>query len=251
MGKTLYSITAGVTTGHDRACSARVNPVAVLLMILVCAHVGPGVCAGVTGERVPDPLALRVEYGVALALGGKMQEAESVFASALTDAPGDARVLTNLGNLHLLAGKPETALAFYDRAGSADSLDAGIILNRALAFMVLGDQRQAQAEIASALRISGGVDQACFLLGLSSEEVVEPHSKQADSPLLTKAEVLAMLDATAQSVAVDSGGGHVFDSADSSGEVGATEQGPSRQWQSAGSRAVDRTELATLVYWKY
>jgi tetratricopeptide (TPR) repeat protein len=251
MGKTLYNVSPGASAGHDRANFTRARPVAVLLLILVCAYLGPRACADVTGAGSPDPLALRVEYGIALALGGKTQEAESIFASALSDAPGDARVLTNLGNLHLLEGKPETALAFYDRAGSTDSLDAGIMLNRALAFMVLGDQGQAQTEIASALRIAGGVQQARFLLGLSSEEIVEPHSKQAESPFLTKAEVLAMLDATAESVAVDSTGGDVSDSAEPSGDARATERGPSRQRRSAGSRAVKQTELATLLYWKY
>src|SRR5439155_1897753 len=106
----------------------------------------------------PAPGALRAEcdYGVMLGLEGKGAAAESVFTSLLSHSPGDSRALTNLGNLHLLRGDRDVALAFYDLAAAADSADAGIRLDRAVALYLMSQDTLARAAAAEAVAMAGG-----------------------------------------------------------------------------------------------
>ena len=92
-----------------------------------------------------ESLEAECDYGITLALSGNPARAESVFVSLLSHSPGDARALTNLGNLELMQGEPDVALVFYGRAAQIDTADAGIILNRAVALMILGDEDLAGA----------------------------------------------------------------------------------------------------------
>jgi hypothetical protein len=117
----------------------------------------------------PGGHAQRARLGVELALSGQPARAESVFVSLLSDSPGDARALTDLGNLHLLRGDPETALAFYRRAALKDTVDGGIRLNRAVALLLLDRTEEAGREAAEGRRLAGGIEQAESLLGIRTE----------------------------------------------------------------------------------
>ncbi|MCK4510954.1 hypothetical protein KAW64_04400, partial [bacterium] len=108
-----------------RGGAVRVARPAVLLSVLML--VVPLSAAGEGGSEATDDTALRAEYGVTLALGGRMEEAERVFISVLSEDPGSAGTLNNLGNLHLARGDADVALAFYRTAALADSTDAGIV----------------------------------------------------------------------------------------------------------------------------
>ena len=78
-------------------------------MLLVTILVAGTAGAGDPGEAKRDPLAAECEYGITLAMGGKLERAEEVFTSLLGHSPGDARALNNLGNLYVLRSGLEVA----------------------------------------------------------------------------------------------------------------------------------------------
>ena len=183
------------------------------------------------------------DLGVALALEGEPARAESLFISLLSHSPGDARALTNLGNLHLLRGESEVALTFYGQAAAADSTDAGIVLNEATALLLLGDEDGAQERARLGVRMAGGPLNAAELLGLRYEGPQTEAAKGAERAYLSKEEVLALLRAAAGRVP-----------ADSAKTVGAAGRAQPKKrapvWRSAGPRASDGSDSAALVYWK-
>ena len=132
------------------------------------------------GARAAESLRIECDYGVTLALEGRFAAAESVFTSLLSHAPGDTRALTNLGNIHLLRGEREAALAFYGLASGVDTADAGILLNRATAHYLMGEDSLARAEAGIAVARAGGGDSAESLLGFNRREAHDESAKAAD-----------------------------------------------------------------------
>jgi tetratricopeptide (TPR) repeat protein len=190
-----------------------------------------------------DSHRIECELGVALSLDGESSRAESVFISLLSHSPGDARALTNLGNLRLLRGEAGVALSFYDQARAADSTDAGIVLNEATALLVLGDEESAQERARLGIRMAGGALGAASLLGLRYEGPETEAVKGAEKTYLSKEEVLALLRAATGRVPADS-----TRVATPPGAAQAKKRAP--QWRSAGPRAGEGEASATLVYWK-
>lgn len=146
--------------------------VAIVLVAITGLHAG--------AAPAPETLRAECDYGVTLALQGRLAAAESVFTSLLSHAPGDPRALTNLGNLHLLRGEREAALVFYRLAASVDSADAGIQLNRATAHYLMGEDSLARADAAGAVARAGGGESAETLLGFKRRDAVDASSKAAD-----------------------------------------------------------------------
>jgi len=198
--------------------------------------------AATTAQAAPERSSLqdRSEYGVALALSGETARAESVFVSLLSNVRGDARALNNLGNLRLLRGELGVALAFYDRALRGDSTEAGIHLNRATALMLMGDDARAEQAAAIGVRLAGGVDKASALLGVKSQEP-NPDSKAAEKAYVSKEEVRALLRRAAAAVPTDTSA--------TPGPAGAPKK-KAPNWRSAGPRAAERSEAASVLYWK-
>jgi Flp pilus assembly protein TadD len=224
-------------------------------MGLVCAlgiGVSPAAATDVApgnGEadvsRAGSELARLCEYGITLALGGQGGAAESVFVGLLSRAPHDARALNNLGNLRLLRGDTDVALAFYAQAGKADSADAGIMLNEATACMIAGDDEAAGARADEAVAGAGGPERAARLLGL---QYTRPEDEDAlrgsDRVSVTRDEALALLRAAARAVPADTTSGPA---AKAEGAA-AHRRKPLPPWRSAGARAGSDTGAA--VYWK-
>jgi tetratricopeptide (TPR) repeat protein len=190
-----------------------------------------------------DALRKECELGIARALAGESARAESVFISLLSHSPGDPRALTNLGNLHLLRGDPEVALAFYERALAADTSDAGIILNQATALTLLGEEAAAEERARRGVGLAGGAAPAASLLGLRYVVPDGAAARGAAETPLSKEEVLEMLRAAAGRVPVDS--------------VAVPEKADARPakrrtllLRSAGPRASEALAPPTLVYWK-
>jgi tetratricopeptide (TPR) repeat protein len=184
----------------------------------------------------------RAEYGVTLALGGESARAESIFVTMLSHTRGDARALNDLGNLRLLRGETGVALAFYDRALRADSLDAGIHLNRATALMLMGDDARSQEAYALGVKLAGGVDHAQALMGLPPE--THDANRAAKKTMLDPEQIRAMLRRAASSVPGDSSKG-----ANTGGKTNTANTHPSA-WRSAGPRSADGSESPMLLYWK-
>jgi tetratricopeptide (TPR) repeat protein len=182
----------------------------------------------------------RVDYGVDVALGGEAAKAESIFVSMLSHTRGDARALNNLGNLRLLKGEVGVALAFYERALRGDSLDAGIHLNRGIAFMLLGDDARATEAAAIGMRLAGGRSKADALLGLGTTK--EESARAAQRTMISPEEVRALLARASQAVPSDT--------SRAGRERTGTTPAKTSTWRSAGPRAADGGDSVMLLYWK-
>lgn len=195
------------------------------------------------GVAAPDSAALarKAEYGVALAMGGDRRGAENAFTALLAAAPGDPRALVNLGNVRVLNGDLDVALAFYDQALRRAPREAGIVLNRATALMLLGESDRAEAEAARGIELAGGEAEAARLLGLPAARA--GTARAADSRFVSKEEIRAMLAAARSRVPGDSVTSPAPDS------TRARARRPARTWRSAGPRAGDGGDLATVLFW--
>jgi Flp pilus assembly protein TadD len=234
-------------------CTRRWLMVCLVGAVLVPALglIGHDAAIGATGTAAsPAGSALKAEcdLGITLAFSGDDARAESVFISLLSHSPRDARALTNLGNLHLIRGEPDLALAFYERAGKLDSLDAGVVLNQAVALLLLGKQDAAEARARRGTEMAGGVREASSLLGFRvSEQDAEARAadRAAEKPHIAKDEIAVLLNAARHNIPADSSG------------TGAKSQGQSKQpgqqapsLRSAGTRASGESVVADMIYWK-
>ena len=210
-----------------------------LLAVLMLVQTVPTVCK----ER----FAAECDYGITLALSGSVARAESVFVSLLSHSPRDARALTNLGNLNLIRGEPDIALAFYDRAARIDTADAGIILNQAVVLMLLGEGDSAEAYVRRGVGKAGGEKEAASLLGLRAQEIASllpGEDKAAERPRVDKSEIAALLAAARENVPTDS------TQSERQGESQSEEKEETRAWRSAGTRSANVNVVADVIYWK-
>ena len=197
-------------------------------------------------EAAPARLERTCELGITYALTGKSASAESAFVSLLAQSPGDARAINNLGNLALWRGDAALALAFYARAGRADSTDAGILLNEAAALMISGDNSAARERAAAGIERAGGPEEAARLLGLRYESPDGGDNRSADRTQVSRDEVLALLQAATKSVPADSTA-----TRGTKGGAGAKGAKSAPAWRSAGARGADGADVTTVVYWKH
>jgi len=204
------------------------------------------ISSAVVAGAAPDQLQSQCELGITLALSGDNARAESVFVSLLSRSPGDPRALANLGNLCMIRGEPDLALAFYRRAAARDTSDAGIVLNEAVAFMLLNDAESAEDRATVGIEKAGGTKQAASLLGLrASEQEAESRGadRVAERPHIAKSEIASLLSAAKQSVPASSAGADTED-------VRAEKKRPEGSFRSAGTRASGETVMADMIYWK-
>ena len=217
-------------------------------LVLACAGLGFGAEGMGDDEGKPDNLAALAEYGVTLAFSGESEEAERIFIDLLVRSPGDGRALNNLGNLHLLRGAPDLALAFYGRALEADSTDGGIRLNRSIAFMRMGNTQSALSEAALAIGEAGGLKSAASPLGLRYDEPEFKASEPVVDGSLSKNQITALLEEAAAAVPHAGERDAPTDSTGVRGEADTLNAGK-RTWRSAGPRAGDEAEVMLNLYW--
>ena len=200
--------------------------------------------AGKSSASSADARSRLCEYGITLAFQGRLDAADSAFVSLLSRSPGDARALNNLGNLRLWRGQPQEALSFYRAAGVADTADAGILLNAAAAFAMLGDDESSRAVAAEGVARAGGVAPAAELLGIGSDVASSDSGLGADRTRMSREQALQMLRSAARAVPSDSLGRAAGDTARA-----GTARAPT--WRSAGARGSDESGPAAIVYWKH
>lgn len=208
----------------------RVMPIVALIGLLALIA-GPA-----SAEETKGSLC---DLGVTLALSGDTAQAESVFVSLLSSDPA---ALTNLGNIHLMNGDLEVALAFYEMAFKADPEDPGILLNRSVALMLMGEEEEAQAQAKEGIEMAGGMKDASSMLGIKMPESGQDESKGSDKVFVSKDEVGALLSAALLSVPADS--------AMSDSTAAAAKQKKKMAWRSAGARAADGAQVGQVLYWK-
>jgi Tfp pilus assembly protein PilF len=223
-------------------CFARI---AFLTMALVLAG---SLFARSAAGVAPEKLSAQCELGITLAFSGDNAKAESVFISLLSKSPRDPRALANLGNVYLIRGEPDVALAFYSRAAAMDTSDAGIVLNQAVALMLLNNQEAADARARLGVDKAGGTREAASLLGLRAAEQ-EAESRGADKgtekPHVAKSEIAALLGAAKLSVPVDSAG------ASAGAQAPPAAKQSAHSFRSAGTRAAGESVVAEMIYWKH
>jgi tetratricopeptide (TPR) repeat protein len=228
--------------------------VAALEMLLVAsvAVAQPEKASAVAGRDVTTASsdatrsAKQAEYGIALAMAGDTKGAESVFVAMLSAAPGDPRALNNLGNLRVVNGDLDVALAFYDRALKPDTEQAGVVLNRATALMLMGDVDAAEAEAARGVKLAGGEEAAAKLLGLPAQKGAADTMRGSDKPFVSKQEIRALLNAATMRVPGDSmKAGSKADSTQADPKA----RKAAKTWRSAGPRAGDTGDIASVLYW--
>lgn len=221
-----------------------------LVSLLAALHLGV-----LTGSAAAVPtqqeLQARCDLGISLALSGNNARAESLFVSVLSQSPRDPRALTNLGNIHLIRGEPDLALAFYERAAAFDTSDAGIVLNQAVALTLLNEAEAADARARRGVEKAGGVHEAASLLGLrSTDQTGDARDARgadvsAGQPSLAKDEIASLLNAARRSVPVDSV------AAAGKGQALALGKQAPRSFRSAGTRASGEGVVADVIYWKH
>jgi tetratricopeptide (TPR) repeat protein len=220
----------------------------VVTLALLLAGWGTGQSAASPGEG-DSALSERCEYGIILALDGQSASAESVLTEMLAAAPGDSRALNNLGNLHFLRDDVGGALAFYIMAEGADSLDAGILINRALAYLILGDEERALRAARQGIHRAGDLPAAASLIGIAYPPRSADSAKTRRGKVrLNREEVLALLSAAAEKSPKDT-------TATNRPPAKPPDSGPTKPrpvWRSAGARAGDDwREVAERLYWKH
>lgn len=194
-------------------------------------------------SKAEDTGGNQCDLGVTLALSGEIEKAESVFVSLLSSDAPEARALTNLGNIHLMKGDLEVALAFYDMAYKGDPSDPGILLNRSVALMLMGEEESARAQAREGIEMAGGMADASSMLGIRWSESEQTESRGSDKVYVSKDEIGALLSAALQSVPADSV------AADSTAAA-VKQQKKKMAWRSAGARAADGTQVGQVLYWK-
>lgn len=179
------------------------------------------------------------EFGAALVYAeeGRWDEAADKFRAVLAARPGDAAALNNLGNLDLLAGRPDSALVRY-RAAFAAEADAGILLNQGLALWGLGDREGADEAFSAAMARLGDAEKALALLGIPS---VPGDGGRGRAQRLSPSEIRQRLREAAERVPERKAG--AGDAADRR-PVGPVVT------KVSGSRAADARGAAQVVYWK-
>ena len=222
----------------ERALKSREPTCTVIALVVLLGFAAGSACGA---DHAPDPIARLCEYGITLALSGREATAESVFVSILSRSPGNALALNNLGNLHLWRGDAELALAFYARAGVADSTDPGIMLNEAVALAMISDEA-GESRAHEAVSRAGGAQAAAQLLGLRySDNGASETSRGSGQPPLTREDVLALLRAAVRAVPPDTARVAVPSPAPRPPK-------PVPTFRSAGARA--GFDTAPVVYWK-
>jgi tetratricopeptide (TPR) repeat protein len=216
--------------------------VLILLGVVGLRNVAYGADDRPAAPSADTTLRSACEYGIARAFAGEIAKAESAFVWILGAAPRDSRALTNLGNLKLMSGDYELALAFYASAEASDTTDAGVLLNQATTHLLLGEDAAASERAGLAIERAGGTREAARLVGLRVPGEEPP--KAAAKTRITQDQILNMLRAAATGVPADS--------LRQRGSARPKDGAPSRRvphWRTAGARAGDQ-EVASVLYWK-
>lgn len=210
-------------------------------------HVLSGVialCAALAGTSALASPAL--DQAIWLALTGRFAAAESLFVQRLADPDDHLAARNNLGNIHLLRGQFDEALAAYDSVLVRAPREAGTLLNRALLEHLQGDSLAAARDAASGIALAGGEGAAAWLMGIGHQPA-DPVDRSGPRVRISPDRVRELLELARRAVPPDS-----------------LERGPLRPTTSRpAARSKDRplnlttsgargaVDEARVLYWKY
>lgn len=110
-----------------------------------------------------EPVALRLKADVAFG-SGDLDRARETYEKLLADAPGDALLWSDLGNVHYRNSEWQKAMTCYDRALAEHPEFHLARRNRALTFLKRGQRSEAKAELGLYLKKADGDADAMALL---------------------------------------------------------------------------------------
>jgi len=214
-------------------------------LALLAVGVAAGGATAAESDEAPDAeIALRLEYGSTLAMAGDLDGAESVLSTLLQPGPGEAEACCNLGNVCLLRGDAAAARTLYDRSLGLRPDDAGVLMNRAVAGMLLGDVAGSRRDAGLAAAAAGGRDAALDLVGVAPEDRTGLGDQTDGAVTLTEEDVRALLEAAVSSVPGGADDDAAREPESSSGENASPALRP------GAARAAGDSDLAQMLHWK-
>jgi transglutaminase-like putative cysteine protease len=196
---------------------------------------------GATADGAPA-VGAAMEVARAYYSAGKWTEARARLDAVLAANPRNAAALNNLGNVLAASGDLGAAAARYQESLAGSDGDPGTWLNLGLVRYAMGDTAGAAQPIAEGVTRSGGLEQACALIGLSPD--LDATAREG-ARRMSEAEARALLMEAMRKVP----------------SPGASAPAPktasdkpvtSRPWTSrvAAGRSAERMALHDHLYWK-
>jgi tetratricopeptide (TPR) repeat protein len=104
----------------------------------------------------PEEVQVLTEVGQVYYLRGDYQKAERVFRGVLVMSPGSGDVYSAIGASLHAQGKPDEAIAYYEKALNACPNEPSAKINRAELFLAKGDREAAIKELNAAIELDAG-----------------------------------------------------------------------------------------------
>lgn len=104
---------------------------------------------GIALEHDPHHAWAANNLGVALARLDRLDESVVVFRKLLDTCPGFTPSWVGLGNTYFYRGEAAAAIEAYGQALTLEPLDASTLVNRAWAFLEVGDSASAERDVAA------------------------------------------------------------------------------------------------------
>jgi tetratricopeptide (TPR) repeat protein len=120
-----------------------------------------------------EKLRLRNELGIVQAKGGHLEDALRQFSLVLAEQPEQPAALNNAANVYFLQGQTPRARELYERAIAAAPREGGLHLNLGVLLHAVGEEEASLTHVRRGLRLVGDVQNAYFLLGLSTQDAPE------------------------------------------------------------------------------
>ncbi|MCP3933422.1 MAG: tetratricopeptide repeat protein [Bacteroidetes bacterium] len=105
-------------------------------------------------QNNPKNISARLQIAILYSKYGLYDEAEIAFDALKELAPDNSSVHTNYGNMSLLNGDYDSAIASYQQAAKFDDKDGGILINLSMANYRKGNLKQASKEYQQAISMS-------------------------------------------------------------------------------------------------
>jgi tetratricopeptide (TPR) repeat protein len=113
---------------------------------------------GAAAGWTPEEIRIVAELGYGLAEQGRNEEAITVFEGLAALAPATAYFQSALGALKLRTGDLQSALIHLNAALNSDPTDLSALANKGEVLMLLGRREDAMANLQGVLRLSEGND---------------------------------------------------------------------------------------------
>ncbi|WP_255573961.1 tetratricopeptide repeat protein [Erythrobacter sp. SCSIO 43205] len=142
--------------------------------------------------RSPTSVPAMLEAGDASLEVGDLDAAIGFYSRAAEADPSDARTKLGLARVYLRSGRPVEAIPLLEEAQAAGAPTSDLLVERALAFDLIGDQKSAQEAYARAIRLTPQDDEARRRLGISQAISGDADAFQATlSPLIEGRDIAA------------------------------------------------------------